>query len=93
MSELFYGTFHPPCRFTKYTALSTILTVGMLALGCGVSQALFSADHQVRATEIRFQDNSSYSLGPAVGALEAAHSLAQSNPDVNVPSEPTAAKT
>lgn len=65
----------------------------MLALGCGVSQALFSADHQVRATEIRFQDNSSYSLGPAVGTLEAAHSLARSNPHVNVPSEPTAAKT
>lgn len=39
-------TFHPLCKFTKYTVvgidLDPTLTVGMLAIGLGVSQSLFS---------------------------------------------------
>ena len=83
-------------KLTKYTvigtALSLILPVGMMAVGPGDSQALFSLCHRCRFTEVRPQDCSSHAPGPTVGAMEAAQTLAWPNPYVNMSTKPTAAK-
>ena len=87
--------FHPLCRLTKCTVVGTALsptsTVGILAVGPGVSQALFSPGHQHRSTEVRFQDCSSHAPGPAMGVMHAAQILAQPSPCVYMPTKPTAA--
>ena len=57
-----------------------LLTVGMLAVGPGVSKALFSPGHQCRSTEVRCQDCNSHAHGVAVGPMEAAQTLAWFNP-------------
>ena len=79
MNVLFCLPFCPLCRLTKYTvvdiALGPTLTVGMLAVGPGDSQALFSPGHWRRSTEVRSQDCSSNEPGPAVGAVVAAQIL------------------
>ena len=84
------------CRLTKYTvadtALGPILTVDMPTIGPGDSQALFSAGHQCRSTEVRSQDCSSCAPGPAVGTMEAAQTLAWPNSHVYMPTKPIAAK-
>ena len=67
------------------TALSTTLTVGMLAIGPGVSQTLFSPGHQCRSTEVRSQDCSSHAPGPIVGTMEAAQTLAWLTPTCMCP--------
>ena len=51
------------------TALSPISTLGMPAIGPGIPKALFSQGHQCKVTEVRSQDCSSHSPGPAVGAM------------------------
>ena len=80
----------------KYTVVGTVLgpalTIGMPAIGPGVSQALFSVGHQHRPAEVRSQDCGSHARGPAVGAMEAAQTLAWPNRHVYVPTKPTAAK-
>ena len=79
MSVLCCVTFHPLCGLTSYsvvgTALSPTLTMGMLAVGPGVSHVLFSPGHQRRSTEVRSQDCSNHGSGPTVGAMGAAHPL------------------
>ena len=84
------------CRLTKYTvagtALRPTLTAGMPAIGLVDSQELFSPGHWCRSTEVRSQDCSSRSPGPAVGAVEAAQTLAWPSPHMYVSTEPTAAK-
>ena len=96
MSVLCFVTFHPLCRLTKYTvvgiALGPTSFVGVLAIGPGASQALFSPGHQDRSTEVRSKDCSNHAPGPAVGAMEAAQTLAQPSPHVYAPTKPTAAK-
>ena len=93
MNVLCCATYHPLHGLTKYTvvgtALSLTLTVGMLAIGPGDSQALFSPGHQHRSTEVRSQDCSSHAPGHTVGGTEAAQTLAWPNPRVYMP---TAAK-
>ena len=97
LSVLFCVTFHLLCILTKYTVVDTALgptsTLGMLAVVPGVSQKLFPQGHQCRSTEVRSQDCSSRAPGPAVGAMEAAQTLARPSPQVYVPTEPAAAKT
>ena len=48
MGVLCCGAFHTPCWLTNHTvggtALGPTVTVGMLAIGPGVSQTLFSPD-------------------------------------------------
>ena len=89
-------TFHPLCKLSDYTvvgtALGTTLTVGMSAIGLGVSQALFSPGHQRRSTDIRSQDCSNHGSGPVMGEMGAAQTLAWPNPHVYVPTKSTAAK-
>ena len=96
MSVLFFVTFHPLCGLTKYTVVGTALgptsVVGMLAVGPGASQTLFSQGHQCGSTEVVSQDCSSCTPGPAMGAMEAAQTLAWTNPCVYAPSKPIAAK-
>ena len=96
MNVLCCVPFRPLCGLTKYTvvgtALGPTLTVGVRALGCSDSQALFSPGHSHRSTEVRSQDCSSRAPGPAVGAMEAAQTLTWPNPHVYVPTKPTAAK-
>ena len=79
MNVLCCVPFHLLCVLTKYTivgtALSPALTVGMLAIGPGDSQALFSPGHWNRSTEVRSQDCSSCAPGPTVGSMEAAQTL------------------
>ena len=57
-------TFHPLCKLSDYTvvgtALGPTLTVGMLAIGPGVSQMLFSPGLQHGSTEVRSQDCSNH---------------------------------
>ena len=60
----------------------------MLTVGPGDSQALFSPGHWHRSTE----DSSSRAPGPALGAMEAAQTLAWPSPHIYVPTKPTAAK-
>ena len=96
MNVLCCVPFHPLCGLTKYTvvdkALSPTLSVGMLAVGPGDSQALFSPSHQCISTEVRSQDCSSCAPGPTVGAMETAQTLALPNLRVFMPTKPTAAK-
>ena len=96
MSVLCCFPFHPFCGLTKYilvgTALIPALTVCMLAVGLGDSQALFSPGHWCRSTEVKSQDCSSCALGSAVEAMDAAQTLVWPNPHVYVPTKPTAAK-
>ena len=61
-------TFHLLCGLTKYTIVAT----AMLAVGLGVSQALFSPAHQHRFDEIRSENCGSHGPGPTVGAMETA---------------------
>ena len=74
------------------TVLGPILTEGMLAIGLGDYQALFSPGHQCRSSEVRSQDCSSRAPGPTVGAMEAAQILALPSPCMYVPTKLTAAK-
>ena len=96
MNVLCFVCFRPLCWLTKYTvvgtALSPTLIVCMMAVGPGDPQALFSPSHQCRSTEVRSRDCSSHSLGPTVGAMEAAQILAQPSSCVYMPTKPTAAK-
>ncbi|XP_007469854.1 PREDICTED: disintegrin and metalloproteinase domain-containing protein 5-like, partial [Lipotes vexillifer] len=62
------------------TALGPTLTVGVPAVGPGVSRTLFSPGHQSRSTEVRPQDCSNHGSGPAVGATGTAQILACPNP-------------
>ena len=59
-------TFQPLCVLTSYsffdTALVSTLTMGVLAIGPGVSQALFSPGHQHRSMEVRSQNCSNWAL-------------------------------
>ena len=96
MAVLCCVAFHPFCDLSDYTvvdtALGPALTVGMPAIGPGVSQTLFSPGHQRRSTEVRSQDCSNHESGPAVDAMGAAQTLAWPNPHVFVPAKFTAAK-
>ena len=96
MNVLCCVPFQPFCGLTKYTvvgsALGPTLTVGMLAIGAGDSQVLFSPGHQCRSTEVTSQDCSSHARGPTVGAVEAAQTLAWPHPHAYMPTKPTAAK-
>ena len=60
VSMLCCVTFYLLCELTSYSlvgiALGPTLTMGMLAVVPGVSQALFSPGHQCRSTEVRSQD-------------------------------------
>ena len=96
MSVLRCVTFHLLCRLSEYTVIGTAFsptsTTGMLAVHPGTSQALFSQCHQRRSTEVRSQDCSSRAPGPAVGAMEAAQTLARPSLLVYTPTMPIAAK-
>ena len=96
MGVLCCVTFHLLCELSDYTvfgtALGPTLTIGMLAIGPGVSLKLFSPGHQHRSTEVRSQDCSNYGSGPTVGTMGAAQTLAWSNTHMYVPTESTAAK-
>lgn len=76
-------TFHSFCGLTKYTAVGTALdptlTIYVLVIGPGVSQALFSPGHQCRSIEVRTQGCSICAPGPTVGTMEASETLALSN--------------
>ena len=74
------------------TARVSTLTVGVLAIGPGISQALFSPGHLCRFTEVRSLDCSNRAPGPAVGVTEEAQILAWSNPYVYLLTKPTSAK-
>ena len=63
-----------------------------LAVSPGVPQGLFSQGHQHRATDVRSQDHSPRTPGPALGAVEAAQILAWPSPHMHVPIKPTVAK-
>ena len=96
MGVLCCVTFHPLCELSDYTVVGTALghtlTMGMLAVGPGVSQTLFSPGHQHRSTEVRSQDCSNYGSGLTVGTMGASQTLAWSNTHTCVPTESTAAK-
>lgn len=62
------------------TALDPTLTMGIPAVGPDISQAWFSPGHQHKFTEVRSQGCSSHASGPAVRYMEAAQTLASSNP-------------
>ena len=66
--------------------------MGMLAIGPGVSKALFSLGLQCRSTKVRSQDCSHRAPAPAGGVTEAPQTLAWPNPHLYVPTKPTAAK-
>ena len=74
-------TCHLLCGLTKNTVGGTAFgptsIMGILAIGPGVSQALFSQGHQHRSSEVRSQDHSKCVPGPTVGTMEAAQTLAQ----------------
>lgn len=70
-------TFHLLCGLTKYTIVAT----AMLAVGLGVSQALFSPGHWHPSTDVRSKDCSSNVPVPVMGAMEAA----QTDPGLNQP--------
>lgn len=89
-------TFHSFCGLTKYTAVGTALdptlTIYVLVIGPGVSQALFSPGHQCRSTEVRTQGCSIHAPGPAMGAVESVQTLAWSKPCVCTHTKATTAK-
>ena len=74
------------CYTVVGTAFGLTLTVGMPAIGPGVSEALFSPGHQRRYT------CSNHGSGPAVGTMEAAQTLAWPNPCMYLPTKSTVAK-
>ena len=96
MGVLCCVTFHPLCELTSYTVVGTALghtlTVGVPAVGPGVSWTLFSPGHQSRSTEVRPQDCSNHGSGAVVGVMRAAQTLAWPNPHVYVSTKPTTAK-
>lgn len=96
VSVLCCVTFHLLCGLTKYTivgiALGPTLTVHMPAIGPGDSLVLFLPGHWHRSTEVWFQDFSSCTPRPTVGAIGAVQSVAWSNLHVYLPTRPTAAK-
>ena len=96
MSMLCCVTFHLLCELTSYsvigTALSPILTVGMLVVGPGVSQALFLPGHQHRYTEVMSQDCGNPGSGPTLGAMGAALTLTWTNLRMYMPTKSTPAK-
>ena len=73
MGVLCCVTFNPLCVLSGHTvvdtALGPTLTVGMLVIGPGVSQTLFSQGQQHRSTEFRSQECNNYGSGPAVDAM------------------------
>lgn len=77
MSVFCCVTFHLLCGLTKYTIVAT----AMLAVGLGVSQALFSPGHWHPSTDVRSKDCSSNVPAPVMGAMEAA----QTDPGLNQP--------
>lgn len=89
-------TFHSFCGLTKYTAVGTALdptlTIYVLVIGPGVSQALFSLVHQCKSTEVRTQDCNIHAPGPTTGFMEAVQTLAWSNFCVYLPRKPTASQ-
>ena len=89
-------TFHPLCKLSDCTLISTALgptlTMDMLPIGPAVSQALFSPGHHRRSIEARSGDCSTRGSGPAVGAMGAAQTLAWPYPHVYVCTKSTAAK-
>ena len=96
MSTLCCVTFHPLCELTEYSVFGVApgptSTVGTPAAGPGICPALFSHGQQRRSTEVRSQDCSRCAPGLAVGAVEAAQTLAGPSPHVYWPTTPTAAK-
>lgn len=56
-------------------------TIGIVIIGCGVSQALFSQGHPHRPTKVISQDCNSHEPGPTVGA-KAVQTMAWPNPHV-----------
>lgn len=62
------------------TALGTTITMDMLVIGSGISQALFAPGNQCRYTEVKSQDCSHLASGPAVGAIEEAQTLGCNQP-------------
>ena len=63
-------TFKPFCKLSDYadvrSFLSPTLTMGMPAIGPGVSLTLPSPGHQSTSTEVRCQHCSNHASGPAV---------------------------
>lgn len=96
LSVLCCVTFHPFCKLTRDifvgTALSTISIMGMLAVGPGASQGLFSQGYQCKSTEIRPQDCSIYELRPTLAGMKAAQILAWASPHGYAPTKPIVAK-
>ena len=96
MDVLCCVTFHPLCELSDYTvvcaALSPTLTVDIPAIGHGVSQALFSPDHQCRSTEVMSQNCTNHGSGPIMDAMQAAQTLAWPNSHVYVPIKAIAGK-
>ena len=80
-------TFHLLCGLTKYTIVAT----AMLAVGLGVSQALFSPGHWHPSTDVRSKDCSSNVPVPVMGAMEAAQTPTCTNHHMYVPTKSTAA--
>ena len=89
MSVFSCVTFHLLCGFTKYTIIAT----ATLAVGLGVSQALFSPGHRHPSTDVRSKDCSCHAPAPAMGALEAAQTDPGLNqPHIHVSTKPTDTK-
>lgn len=66
--------------------------MGMLAVGPGASQGLFSQGYQCKSTEIRSQGCSIYEPGPTLEAMKAAQTLAWASPHWHAPTKPIVAK-
>ena len=96
MNVLCCVIFYPSCELSEYivvgTALSPTLTMVIVAVVPGFSQALFSPSHQHRSPEVRSQDCSNHRSGLTMGAKGAAQTLAWSNIRVYVLVKSTAAK-
>lgn len=93
---LCHVTFHSLCGLTKFTVVCTALglplTMDMLVIARGVSQALFSYGHQGRSTEVMTQGCSICVPGPTSGAMETTQTLAWPGPYVLRPTKPIAVK-
>lgn len=66
--------------------------MGMLAVGPGASQGLFSQGYQCKSTEIRSQGCSIYEPGPTLEAMKAAQTLAWASPHGHAPTKAIVAK-
>ena len=88
--------FHSLCKFTTYTVVDTglgpTLIVGMMAIGPGDSEALFSPGHWHRCSEVSSKACDSHEPAPAVEAMVAAETLAWPKPWVYIPPKSTATK-